>query len=175
MIICLTGFMGSGKSSVGRELQKLLHLEFVDLDIYIEQKSGRRIPDIFRQDGEKAFRKMELQALADVLGSKDKIVLSLGGGTLTTPACVQMVKDNTTCFYLRATVDTLLANLKDAAVNRPMLQTKEQKLRERIEFLMSQRSSVYESTADAIIDVDGDSFSETAAKIADYLKNIPES
>ena len=67
MIIALTGFMGCGKSSVGRELSTLLSIPCIDLDKYIERKAGRRIPDIFAQEGETVFRDLESEALKEVL------------------------------------------------------------------------------------------------------------
>ena len=72
MIVALTGFMGCGKSSVGRELSLLLSSPCIDLDKYIERKAGRRIPDIFAESGESAFRDLESEALKEV-------VLGLGG------------------------------------------------------------------------------------------------
>ena len=67
MIITLIGMMGCGKSSVGRELSRLLSLPFVDLDDYIEEREGRSIRDIFESEGEASFRKMELEALREIL------------------------------------------------------------------------------------------------------------
>ena len=70
MIIALTGFMGCGKSSVGRELSLLLSAPCIDLDKYIERKAGRRIPDIFAESGETAFRDLESEALKEVLSGR---------------------------------------------------------------------------------------------------------
>ena len=67
MVIALTGFMGCGKSSVGRELSMLLGIPLIDLDQYIVKKAGRSIPDIFAQDGETAFRNLESEALKELL------------------------------------------------------------------------------------------------------------
>ena len=67
MIVALTGFMGCGKSSVGRELSTLLGIPVVDLDRYIEERAGMSIPDIFAQSGEKAFRDLETTALKELL------------------------------------------------------------------------------------------------------------
>mgnify|MGYP002516024288 FL=1 len=120
MIITLTGMMGCGKSSVGRELSGLLSLPFVDLDEYIESREGRSIRDIFEGEGEAAFRKMELEALKEIL-AQDNIILSLGGGTITTPECADLVSARTFCIYLKASPATLLAHLEHESTNRPML------------------------------------------------------
>lgn len=158
--------MGCGKSSVGRELSGLLSWPFVDLDEYIESREGRSIRDIFESEGEAAFRKMELEALKEILlqgatsehgqgtisepgqGITSKLgdatrsetaeatdkaspatdrpqaidtVLALGGGTLTTPECAELVSASTFCIYLKASPATLLAHLEHESATRPML------------------------------------------------------
>ncbi len=72
MIISLTGFMGCGKSSVGRKLSELLCCPFMDLDDIIEERAGRRIPEIFASEGEAEFRRMEAEALEAVTGQQPK-------------------------------------------------------------------------------------------------------
>ena len=176
MIISLTGFMGCGKSSVGRELSRLLCCPFMDLDSVIEERAGRRIPEIFSSDGEEAFRRMERDAVIEILEIQETheeinkylnaTVLALGGGTVMTPECAEIVHEKTLCIYLRASVDTLLRNLVDEAAGRPMLQGD---LQARIEELMSLRSATYENTAHIIIDTDGKSAAEIASEILDSL------
>ena len=93
MIISLTGFMGCGKSSIGRRLSELLCCSFIDLDDVIEAKAGKGIPVIFENDGEAAFREMELEELRNITGNvKDTAVLSLGGGTVTTDGCAEIIR-----------------------------------------------------------------------------------
>ncbi|MBR5013597.1 MAG: shikimate kinase [Bacteroidales bacterium] len=191
MIISLTGFMGCGKSSIGRRLSELLCCPYIDLDSVIEEMVGRSIPEIFAKDGEAVFRQMEHAALTSVIttvsssspyspSSNDGnpirttsvpltestgiMVLSLGGGTVMTRECAEMVMENTICIYLRASVDTLVTNLKDEADGRPMLQSSVS-LRERIEELMSQRADTYEKTSHIVVDTDGKSIDEIATAI----------
>lgn len=216
-IISLTGFMGSGKSSVGRELSALLSCPMVDLDSYIEVKESRTIPDIFATDGEAAFRALELTALQSLLcpgeeelrcghwdtgrqrqishsvcgflqadnGIKNPpyMILSLGGGTLTTPQCADLIRSHTYCIYLRAGIDTLVRNLRNDTAGRPLLspaatsaslpETQDSHiLRNRIETLMSARSHIYESVSSLIIDIDGKSFSAISSEIADRLQRL---
>ena len=180
--------MGCGKSSVGRRLSELLCCPFVDLDAVIEQRSGRSIPEIFESDGEAAFRQMEHEALSDILEEAGKplsnpqnvLILALGGGTVVTPGCAEIVREKTECIYLRASVETLLAHLSEEAAGRPMLsgcrverpqgdETSTHHLRTRIETLMSQRSHIYESTAHHIIDTDGLSIDTIAQTIIEIL------
>jgi shikimate kinase len=158
----------------------------MDLDEVIEQQSGRTIPEIFATDGEAAFRQMELAALQNIVHTAMPIlyptlILSLGGGTVMTPECAALVQENTMCIYLRTSVDTLVARLADEAAGRPLLSagnvipngaeestSHAMHLRSRIESLMSSRASVYERTADIVIDTDNntiDSVAQTLAKV----------
>ena len=183
--------MGCGKSSIGRRLSELLCCPYIDLDSVIEEMVGRSIPEIFAKDGEAVFRQMEHAALTSLIttvsssspyspSSNDGnpirttsvpltestgiMVLSLGGGTVMTRECAEMVMENTICIYLRASVDTLVTNLKDEADGRPMLQSSVS-LRERIEELMSQRADTYEKTSHIVVDTDGKSIDEIATAI----------
>ena len=177
MIISLTGFMGCGKSSVGRRLSELLCCPFMDLDDIIEERAGRRIPEIFASEGEAGFRRMEAEALeaciekkaardeACTISSEGKTrgVLALGGGAVMTPSCAELVHEKTVCIYLRASVETLLDHLSGEADGRPMLEGGS--LRSRIEELMTLRSSTYEKTAHIIIDTDGKSIDSICQEI----------
>ncbi len=167
--ISLIGFMGSGKSSVGKEISKLLPgMEFIDLDDYIEAMTGMSIPEIFEKQGEAAFRAMEQEALEIIFMTNEltgeDCILSLGGGTVTTEACRRMIRRNTTCFYLKASVDTLVHNLETWPGDRPMLKTGKD-LRSRVEELMASRSKLYESTAHHVIDVDSNDYTAAAVDI----------
>ena len=167
--ISLIGFMGSGKSSVGKEISKLLPgMEFIDLDDYIEAMTGMSIPEIFEKQGEAAFRAMEQEALEIIFMTNEltgeDCILSLGGGTVTTEACRRMIRRNTTCFYLKASVYTLVHNLETWPGDRPMLKTGKD-LRSRVEELMASRSKLYESTAHHVIDVDSNDYTAAAVDI----------
>ena len=167
--ISLIGFMGSGKSSVGKEISKLLPgMEYIDLDDYIEAMTGKKIPEIFEMQGEAAFRSMEEEALENIFMTNEltgvDCILSLGGGTVTTEACRRMIRRNTTCFYLKASVDTLVHNLETWPGDRPMLKTGKD-LRSRVEELMASRSKLYESTSHHVIDVDSNDYTAAAVDI----------
>ena len=160
--------MGCGKSSVGRELSRLLCCPFMDLDDVIEEKSGRTIPEIFAAGGEIAFRQMELATLQSIVEQlpEETVVLALGGGTVITPECAELVHEKTSCVYLRASVKTLMTHLEGESSGRPMLQGN---MQERIEELMSQRADIYEKTAHIIIDTDGKSIEAIASEISASL------
>ena len=166
------GFMGCGKSSVGRELARLLCCPFMDLDEVIEEAEGRSIPEIFATDGEAAFRRMEAEHLQILLDNNNVAnVVALGGGTVMTEECAEMVRENTVCVYLRATVETLVRNLDGESENRPML-SNEEPLNVRVAHLMALRSGTYEQTAQMVIDTDGKSIAEIAMEIHRNLDKI---
>ena len=186
--ISLIGFMGCGKSSVGKILATLLpECRLIDLDTYIEEKQGKNIPEIFNEYGEAAFRRMEREALEEIFSDKSRprAILSLGGGTVTSEQCRQLIRQHTDCFYLRATTDTLLDNLEGNSDGRPMLNptqpveapstevsSEREALRHRIESLMQTRSPQYLATANHIIDIDGLSFTQIAEAVEDNILNI---
>ena len=168
--------MGCGKSSVGRELSKLLCCPFMDLDDVIEDKSGRTIPDIFATDGEAVFRQMELDALQETTIQEETLVLALGGGTVMTPECAELVHGHTLCIYLKASVETLVKHLEGEAEGRPMLTSggdegisPSDALRKRITELMALRSETYEKTAHIILDTDGKSIEAIASEIISLI------
>ena len=174
MIITLTGFMGCGKSSVGRCLSELLCCPFMDLDAVIEESQGRSIPDIFAVEGEAAFRQMEVEALSRIIEAQQlrgNVVVALGGGAVMTPECAELVRENTLCVYLRASIDTLTERLANETGKRPLLSDTHNQsigncmLHKRIETLLSQRSATYENTASIIIDTDGKSIDQICTEI----------
>ena len=199
MIISLIGFMGCGKSSVGRRLSELLCCRFVDLDDVVEEVAGRSIPEIFAKDGELGFRQRELKALKDTLCDSGRVkeipittasaihaidnpdiqlqqiseggaaVLALGGGTIMMPECAELVKENTLCIYLKASIETLVEHLSSEAAKRPLLAATDKSLHSRIEELMSQRASTYEKTANIIIDTDGKSIEQICSEITNLI------
>ena len=97
-VVCLTGFMGSGKSTIGRLLAAQLAWHFVDLDAEIERESGLSISQIFTQKGEAVFREIEHQCLARVLGSASerntRLILALGGGTFAQPRNAALIRES---------------------------------------------------------------------------------
>lgn len=185
--ISLIGFMGCGKSSVGKILATLLpECRLIDLDTYIEEKQGKNIPEIFNEYGEAAFRRMEREALEEIFSAPDRprAILSLGGGTVTSEQCRQLIRQHTDCFYLRATTATLLSNLEGHSEGRPMLSSvqpaeasptetssEREALRRRIESLMQTRSPQYLDTAHHIIDIDGLSFAQIATLIKEAVEH----
>ena len=181
--ISLIGFMGCGKSSVGKILATLLpECRLIDLDTYIEEKQGKDIPEIFNEYGEAAFRRMERETLEEIFSdhARPRAILSLGGGTVTSEPCRQLIHRHTDCYYLRATTGTLLGNLAGHSAGRPMLcsaqppcteiPNEKDALLQRIETLMRTRSHQYLATAHHIIDIDGQSFAQIATLIKETVE-----
>lgn len=175
-IIALSGFMGAGKSSVGAELSRRLSCGFIDLDLFIEESEGITIPEIFSSEGETGFRRREADCLSKAISSSagaERLVLSLGGGTLTAAESREIVVDNTFCIYLEASAQTLASRLEKDAGARPMLQErasgKPEALYDRICRLLSARRPVYEGCADLTVCTDDLDISGTAEMIISSL------
>lgn len=123
MILILCGYMGSGKSLIGKKLADKLDWPFVDLDEEIVSQKKMSIPEIFRQEGEIRFRKMEAETLQKLLKSNRNTVLSLGGGTPCYGNNLELIKanDHTRMVYLKVNVDTLTERLLAEKENRPLI------------------------------------------------------
>ena len=171
----MTGFMGCGKSSVGRRLSQLLCCRFMDLDQVIEDKAGRSIPEIFASEGEAAFRAMEKETLAEILDSdscESTLVLALGGGAIMQAECEKIITERTRCFYLKASVDTLISHLANEASGRPLLAGNKDlsAVRARICELMELRAATYERCASTVIMTDDKTIGAISQEIIDTIK-----
>jgi shikimate kinase len=160
MMITLTGFMGSGKTTVGKVLADFLGCPFMDLDDLIVKKAGKSIPEIFAQDGEPAFRQLEARLLRQTVEkyTENTVVLALGGGAVTAPASASLLREKTVCIYLRATLETLLARLEGETAGRPLADAS-------LASRLAAREPLYEETAHVIIDTDGLTPEEVADEI----------
>ena len=123
MKIVLLGYMASGKSLIGRELAKILKLDYLDLDDFIEKNEGKSIEKIFLEKGEVFFRKIEYSYLQTLISSNNNLVLSLGGGTPCFTNNSELLKNNTeiTTFFLNVPVSELAKRLIRDKENRPLV------------------------------------------------------
>lgn len=160
MMITLTGFMGSGKTTVGRVLADFLGCPFLDLDDLVVKKAGKSIPEIFAQDGEPAFRQLEARLLKQTVEkyAESTVVLALGGGAILSPASAALLHEKTVCIYLRASLDTLLDRLEGETAGRPLA---DDAMADRL----AEREPLYEQTAHVVIDTDGLAPDEVADEI----------
>jgi shikimate kinase len=123
MKIFLIGYMGSGKSTAGKKLAKLLGYSFADHDELIEKAVGKSVYDIFQEDGEEKFREMEHNMLISLL-PKDNIVISTGGGTPCHYNNMELMNQNGLTIYLKMSANTLLSRLREAKTERPLVSGK---------------------------------------------------
>ena len=167
MKIVLCGFMGCGKSSIGRNLSKVLGIEFIDMDRYIEAKEELTVSEIFAQKGEAEFRLLETEAIKELM-EKDNIVVASGGGTVMNPLNIEEFhKGNAKIYFLDVPLAALQERLKNDK-RRPLLQKPNR--REVIETLYKERYDKYLNACDVRIDAGAPSM-WLAKKIAEKIKN----
>jgi shikimate kinase len=156
MRIYLTGFMASGKSTVGPKVAARLGCTFLDLDRLIAVHEGRSIPTIFAEDGEERFRELETQALHQTV-EQDNLVVALGGGALVDDENRAFTKENGRVVYLEVDAETVVARVGDEADQRPLLQAEDgtplsgAAMHSRVEGMLAEREATY---ADAHVTVD---------------------
>ncbi|MEJ2507280.1 MAG: shikimate kinase, partial [Ignavibacteriaceae bacterium] len=117
--IYLTGFMASGKSTIGPIVANTLGWEFYDLDKEIEKRERKTIPDIFKENGEKYFRKLEIEVLKE-LSTGNSLIISLGGGALTNQLNRKIIKQTGKLIYLESSIEIAFKRLKHKR-DRPVL------------------------------------------------------
>lgn len=165
MNIYIVGFMGTGKTSVGKELARKNKLRFADLDELIELKERRTIPDIFAKSGEPYFRRAEYLALKEVAREKG-FVVATGGGIVINPENIALMKETGKMVCLSATPEVILRRTCGCG-NRPLLNVPEPK--KQIDLLMKLRSPMY-AQAHYTIDTSRLTVEEVTEKILAKIK-----
>ena len=163
--IYLTGFMGTGKSTVLNCLHEICGLQTIEMDEQIVQEEGMSIPQIFQEKGEEYFRNAET-ALVKRISTMDNVVVSCGGGTVMRQCNVEVMKKEGTIVLLTATPQTVYERVKGCH-NRPLLEKNMNP--EYIGKLMEARRQKYEAAADLIVHTDGRSAEEISGEIIDRL------
>lgn len=165
MKLILIGPPGSGKSSVGKEVASLLKLPHADTDQLIEEESGKRISDIFLEDGEPAFRRMEREIVLEVL-KKDDCVISLGGGSVIDSEVAEQLQMEPHVIYLEVSISNAAPRVGFNA-ERPLLvaNPRQQWLK-----LMEDRKPIYESLGRSRISTDNRKPKEIALEIVGLLQ-----
>ena len=168
MIVCLTGFMGCGKSTVGRALAQRLGWEFVDLDEYVEHKKGRSVKQIFSDEGEEVFRAVEAECIRDVIVMSQvrgrDIVAALGGGTLSIRSVQSVILEQTVCIWLRRSLRSCLEEIGGDTSSRPLLSSGTKELFER-------RQEDY-AKAPFVVDCDGKSYEQITAEATGIVTEL---
>ncbi|HKI46856.1 MAG TPA: shikimate kinase [Balneolales bacterium] len=162
----LCGFMGSGKSTIGRKLALLSNYQFIDLDSLVVERMRMSIPEIFSRYGEEQFRKIERECLVEKLEDHG-IVMALGGGTISDPALINKIKASGYLIFLRPTTAQLVNRLSRNR-KRPLLlnddgsMKSKEELTELVKRLYEKRMPQY-LQADYIVDIpDGNSADQSA-------------
>jgi shikimate kinase len=170
--IYLTGFMGSGKSTIAPMLARELEYQVHELDAAIVAHAGRSIPAVFEESGEAGFRRLERERL-EATAELEQMVISLGGGAVTFPSNLRFVREHGYLVYLNVPVEILVDRLSGAE-GRPLLTNEEgellsrEQLHEKIHRMLSDRRSYYEQ-ADIIVDAGRPSPTETVKEILKEL------
>jgi len=170
MKIVLLGYMGSGKSTVGKMLGQRLAIDFIDLDDYVESAEGMSIAQIFKEQGEIYFRKKETEYLLKALDEFDDLILSLGGGTPCYGENMNHVLEATkNVIYLKVSIPELTQRLQYEKEERPLIQSiAEENLPEFIGKHLFERSSFYQK-ANFTIDCNGKDTTSIAVEIEAIL------
>jgi shikimate kinase len=163
--IFLIGPMGAGKSAVGRQLARTLHLTFVDSDDEVESRTGVDIAFIFEKEGEEGFRKREAAAIDD-LTKMDNVVLATGGGAVVDPDNRSHLGGRGLVVYLYTTVDQQVSRTKKGR-ERPLLESGNR--RAILEKLLLQRDPLYREIADLVVETDGRKVHSVASEIIEQI------
>lgn len=121
MVISLIGYMGCGKSHISKILSDKINFRLIDLDKEISRRNKLTIPEIFEKKGEIQFRKLEREALEEILASEENVVLSLGGGTPVYYNNMELINLSSKSIFLRASVNTLFERLSKQKEKRPLI------------------------------------------------------
>ena len=164
--IALMGFMGTGKTTVGHLLSDLLQFELIDTDRVIEQRTGKRIAEIFAEEGEASFRRIESEVVRELESVTGKVI-STGGGTVVNPVNLESLKKHSLLACLWASPETVYERVRHQQ-HRPLLNTPEPlaKIRE----LMLARAPWYRA-ADIIVGVDFRHATEVARHVAKSFRD----
>ena len=154
MRLILLGYMGSGKSSIGKILSEMLQIPLMDLDDHIVSHEKMNIKDIFKKKGEIYFRRKETEYLSELLLHKDNFILSVGGGTPCYGNNIHLINSHSKSFYLKASINTIYDRVSNEInkSKRPLIsEIKNNDLKEFIAKHLFERSSYYEKANFTII------------------------
>lgn len=166
--IALIGFMGTGKTAVAKILAEKLGKELVELDRLIELKVGKSISDIFNQQGEIAFREMEIEITRKVAAGSNQVI-ACGGGIVLNKINIDRFKEGTVIIYLTASPEAIHQRVENDDTARPLLMNKDRAfaIKEMLEF----RQPLYERAANITIDTTNLDIASAAENIIARLKD----
>jgi shikimate kinase len=165
--IALIGFMGVGKSAVANVLAGRLKKTRIETDLLVVQKAGKTIPQIFREEGEIAFREKEIEVIKEVAGGQNQVI-ACGGGVVLNKINIDRLRQTSTIVWLTATPDTIFKRIAPQADNRPLL--REKKTLVDIRTLLRFRLPFYGRAADIKIATDGLDIESIATLIIERMR-----
>ncbi|MCK9640755.1 MAG: shikimate kinase [Prolixibacteraceae bacterium] len=169
MRIFLTGYMGCGKSTIGRKVAALMGMNFIDLDKYIEERNFKSVPDIFAQEGEATFREKERQALQEVAQFED-IIIGTGGGAPCFFENMKKMNETGITIYLAPDNETLACRLLKSKTERPLIAGKsKEELIAFIEVALAKRAPFYEQSKIVIRGINDIQPADVVSLIQEYL------
>ncbi len=164
--VILCGFMGCGKTTVGRELAARTGMTFVDMDVYIEEQAGMTVSDLFAHYGEEEFRRREREACRE-LAARTNQVIAAGGGALTFPVNAEALRQSGVIVLLEISPQAVLARL-EGDTTRPLLQRPDKA--EAVRQLLNDRLPLYQKAADCRVNAE----QEPAAVAGDIVLAIKQ-
>lgn len=167
--LSLIGFMGCGKSTIGKMLANDLNFLFIDTDKLIEYIFGLSINEIFEKYGENYFRIIESEVIKKIYNNKN-CIFACGGGTFINKENIKIIRNNSFVVYLSLSLEEAYERLKDSN-DRPLLKVKDEGLKQKIAQIMQQRQDIYDNNCDLKINVDEKSPNSLKEEILNYLKN----
>lgn len=144
MVVYLIGFMGCGKSTLGKQLARKMLLSFIDMDSYIEERESMTVPEIFEKRGEPYFREVERAALSE-LSAKHNVVIATGGGVAAAKGNIEFMNSTGVTIYLKMNSGVLLSRITNSKSVRPIFTGKsKEEAFEIIEKMLLEREPFYE-------------------------------
>jgi shikimate kinase len=165
--IALIGYMGTGKTAVGQVLAKKLGMKFIELDWLLEQEARKSIPEIFQQDGEIAFRELEIEATKKIAKEKQRVI-ACGGGIVLNKINIDRLREGARVVYLTASPRVILKRVASAKGQRPLLEVDNQL--KTIGEMLRFRKPFYERAADITINTSKLDIDAVAEQIIEKLK-----
>lgn len=167
--VALVGFMGAGKSTVGRELAVHLGKTFVETDTLVERRAGMSVSDVFARHGEAHFRELEAAVVWETAKSQD-CVIACGGGVVLREENVAALKASSVLVYLEVSPQSVLSRVGQQSTVRPLLSGPDRE--RRVAELMEQRRSAYEAAADVTVATDGVAVEQVVRHVQELLTRL---
>ena len=164
--VVLVGLMGSGKTTVGRQVARRLDRPFIDSDAEVEAATGKTVREIFEDVGEAAFRRVETDVLVRALDSRPPAVIAAAGGVVLDPTNRRLLRERATVVWLRGRPETLARRVTRGA-HRPLLDGDPAAALARMH---ADREHLYEEVADHVVDIDGCERDDVVAAVMDEVQ-----